>query len=97
MEASLKALTVISILILVVAYCPAEDIGLPMLTAKCPVSMTRLVFADSTRDEPFSEDPNDDREVTLTRGEVFRYRDKPSSKSPLKHMLRGAHGRPPSV
>ncbi len=62
----MKALTVISILILAVTAAAAKDVRLPEPTGDYPVGLTRLAFMDGTRGELFTTDRHDHRAVTVT-------------------------------
>ena len=62
----MKALCIIWALVLVVTVCHAEETGLPKPTGEYPVGITHLAFTDLARAEPFTEDPDDRREVTVT-------------------------------
>jgi predicted dienelactone hydrolase len=66
LEVNMKFLAIVLILALAVAAYAADQPGLPKPTGKYPVGTTRLAFTDTTRTEPFTEDPDDRREVTVT-------------------------------
>lgn len=62
----MKAFSVIWILVLAVTAYAADETGLPKPTGEYPVGTTRMAFTDTTRTEPFTEDPDDYRQVTVT-------------------------------
>jgi predicted dienelactone hydrolase len=59
-------LMLILILLLAVGAKAAGGNMLPEPTGEYGIGVTRLAFTDSTRAEPFTEDPNDHRDVTVT-------------------------------
>lgn len=62
----MKALSIIWAIFLVVTVCHADETDLPEPTGKYPVGIAHLAFTDPMRAEPFTEDPDDRREVTVT-------------------------------